>query len=117
MASKTTYKSNINKAIKALLDGSAAAIIEPVANSLKDKIKQATPVLTGKTRDSIETVQHSKFGQTIKTEQPGSVYIEFGTEDTPVFGMFRKTFDKNVVQISKKLEEDFRKHIEKNARV
>lgn len=114
--SSVTYKSNFGKVIKSLVDGTAANIIAPVADNLTAKIKTATPVLTGTTRDSISRMQHSKFGHTIKSEHPASRYIEFGTEDTPTFAMFRKTFDQNVISMAKELEEKFKKHIETAAK-
>lgn len=117
MASKITYKSNFGKIIKSLVDGTAANIIAPVAANLMFKIIAATPVKTGETQNSIQQRQHSKFGHTILSDVPKSRYIEFGTEDTPIFSMFRKTFDENAVSMSKELEDAFKSHIESLAKI
>ncbi len=107
------YKSNTKKVIAAMINGNAAAtIIAPVALDLNSKIKAVTPTLTGETRDSIKATQHSKFGYTIATNLIKAIYIEYGTEDTPAFGMFRKTFDSNAVAMAKRLETDFKALVE-----
>lgn len=110
------FKNNFQKVIKKLVDGSAAAIIKPYADDLTSKIKAATPVLSGETRNSITTKQHSKFGHTISTDLIKARHIERGTEDTPAFSMFRKTFDKNAVNMARNLEKDFKKLIETAAK-
>lgn len=111
-----TYKSNFGKAIKSLVNGEAAAIIAPVVSDLTEKIRAATPTLTGETRDSIKNVQHSKFGWTIYTPLEKAVYLEYGTEDTPTFSMFRTPFEQNAVSYAKQLEQAFKTHIEANAK-
>lgn len=108
-----TYSKKMSAIRKSLVDGTAAAIIAPVAAALTSDIRAATPTLTGETRDSIKSVQHSKFGHTIYTPLKKAIYIEYGTEDTPVYGMFRKTFDTQAVKLAKRLENDFKAHIEK----
>ena len=110
------YNSRIRNIIRTLVNGEAAVICAPVVSELTDKIKAATPTLTGETFDSIVNVQHSKFGWTILTDLEKAVYLEYGTEDTPTFGMFRKTFNANAVSMAKRLEDDFKKHIEANAK-
>jgi len=112
-----TYRSNIGKVMKSLVNGEAAAIIAPVVSDLTAQIKAATPTLTGETRDSISNRQHSKFGFTIFSKLDKAVYIEYGTEDTPRFAMFGKTFDQNAVQMANKLEKDFRSHLEKTGAI
>lgn len=108
-----SYRKNFGKVMKSLVSGVAADIIAPVAADLRDKIKAATPTLTGETRDSIKSEQHSKFGHTVKTPLDKAIYLEYGTEDTPRFSMFGKTFDQNAVNMANKLEKDFKSHIEK----
>ena len=110
------YSSNFGKVKRSLVNGEAAAIIAPVVSDLTDKIKAATPTLTGETRDSIKNLQHSKFGWTIYTDVEKAIFIEFGTEDTPTFAMFRRSFDANAVSYAKRLEQDFKSHIEANAK-
>ena len=72
------YSSNFGKVKRSLVNGEAAAIIAPVVPDLTDKIKAATPTLTGETRESIKNVQHSKFGWTIYTDLEKAIFIEFG---------------------------------------
>jgi HK97 gp10 family phage protein len=110
-----SYRKSFGKVMQSLVSGAAADIIAPVAADLRDKIKAATPTLTGETRDSITSEKHSKFGHTIKTSLDKAIYIEYGTEDTPKFSMFGKTFDQNAVNMANKLEKDFKAHIEKVA--
>jgi hypothetical protein len=107
-----TYKNRTQQIIRSLVSGRAAEIIAPVAVALREQIRAATPTLTGETRDSIASVQHSKFGHTIYTPLLKAVYIEYGTEDTEAFMMFRKTFDQNADKMAKRLEDDFKSHIE-----
>lgn len=106
------YKKNFGKVIKSLASGKAAEIIAPEANALTEKIRAATPTLTGETRKSITSRQHSKWGHTISTPLEKARHIEFGTEDTPRFAMFRKTFDQNADIIARSLEKKFKSHIE-----
>lgn len=106
------YQKSFGKVKKQLIDGSAAAIIAPYAAQLVALIKAATPTLTGETRDSITSKAHSKFGHTIFTELLKAIYLEYGTEDTPTFAMFRKTFETNADSIAKSLERDFKTKIE-----
>ena len=110
------YSKDFGKVIKALASGEAARIIAPIANELTTKIKSATPTLSGETRDSIVNVQHSKWGYTILTPLKKAVFIEYGTEDTPPFAMFRKTFDSNAVSMSSRLEKDFKLLVENTAK-
>jgi hypothetical protein len=109
------YTKNFQKTIRSVLGGKAAAIIAPVASELHAKIKAATPVLTGETKDSIKLKKHSDFGYTIYTESEAARHIEKGTEDTLAVHMFGRTFDNNAVAMAKRLENDFKAHIEKNA--
>lgn len=106
------YKKNFGKVIKSLASGKAAEIIAPEATSLAEKIRSATPTLTGETRKSITSKAHSKWGHTISTPLEKAIYIEYGTEDTPKYGMFRKTFDQNADSIARSLEQKFKSHIE-----
>lgn len=105
-------KNNFQKVIKSLINGEAAAIIGPVAEALADKIKTATPRLTGTLADSIKSAPHSKFGHTIKTAVPYAIFVEYGTEDTPAAASFRRTFDLNAVSMATELEKEFKNHIE-----
>jgi len=107
-----SYKKNFGKVIKSLASGKAAEIIAPEAASLAEKIRAATPSLTGETRQSITSRQHSKWGHTISTPLVKAIYIEYGTEDTPKYAMFRKTFDQNADIIARSLEKKFQSHIE-----
>lgn len=111
-----TYRSNIGKVMKSLVNGQAAAIIAPVVSDLTDKIKAATPVKTGETLASIKNRQHSKFGYTIYSDLEKARHLEYGTEDTPTFAMFRGPFERNAVSYAKRLEQDFKAHIEANAK-
>lgn len=106
------YKKNFGKVIRSLASGKAAEIIAPEATALAEKIRAATPTLTGETRKSITSRTHSKWGHTISTPLEKAVYIEYGTEDTPAFAMFRKTFDQNADTIARSLEQKFKSHIE-----
>ena len=110
------FKNNFGKVMKRLVDGSAAAVIKPYADDLTKKIKAATPVKTGETQKSITSRQHSKFGHTISSDLLKARFIEIGTEDTPTFAMFRKTFDQNAVTMSRNLEKDFKALIENAAK-
>lgn len=107
-----TFTNNIGKFKSILASGKAAEIIAPIVSELTSDIKAATPVLTGKTRDSIKSKQHSNFGHTIYSDAEEAPFIEFGTEDTPAAGMFRKTFDKKAIAIAKQLENDFKTALE-----
>jgi hypothetical protein len=106
------YNKNFGKVIKSLISGRAAEIIAPIAAALTSDIKAATPTLTGETRDSIKSHQHSKFGHTISTTLEKARHIEYGTEDTLAVGMFRKTFDSKAVSMAKRLETDFKTLVE-----
>lgn len=110
------YKKSFDKVKSSLINGEAANIIAPYAAELVTMIKAATPTRTGETRDSITSRAHSKFGHTVFTDLIKAIYLEYGTEDTPTFAMFRSTFDKNAVRIAKALERDFKAHIEKSVR-
>jgi len=111
-----TYKSNFGKVKRSLVNGEAAAIIAPVVSDLTEKIRAATPTLTGETRDSVKNRQHSKFGWTIYTDLKKAIFLEYGTEDTPTFAMFRTPFNQNAVSYAKQLEQAFKTHIEANAK-
>lgn len=112
-----TYKSNFTKVIRSLASGKAAEIIAPEAAALTSAIRAATPVLTGETAKSITSRKHSNWGHTISTPLEKAIYIEYGTEDTPAAGMFRKTFDQNADRIARTLEKNFKAHIETIAAV
>jgi hypothetical protein len=114
------YKSKMPDIIRSLVNGTAADLIRPVADRLTTEIVAATPERDiypddydeVRTKDSIVREQHSKFGHTILTPLLKAVYIEYGTEDTPRFSMFRSTFDRNAVSMAKELENAFKNHIE-----
>jgi hypothetical protein len=107
------YHNNIIQIKKAISSGEVLATLAPVVTELTELIKAATPVLTGDMRDSIVNKPHSKYGWSIYTPLKKVIHIEYGTSDTPVFGMFRKSFDGNAVRMAKQLEADFKKLIEK----
>jgi len=116
-----SYKSKLPQIMRSLVDGSAARLIQPVADRLTSQIVSATPEREVypddydevRTKDSIVRVQHSKFGHTILTPEKKAIYIEYGTDDTPTFAMFRRTFDRTAVSMAEELEQTFKDHIEK----